>query len=210
VSPTALIVDYGGVLTTPLSATVDAWLAAERIEPERFRALMLEWFGPEAAHNIAHDLETGRISPAAFQPLYAAALARADGTLPDAEGLLDRMFAGFQTEHRIIDVLRAARKHGITTALLSNSWGFDYPREGWDGLFDAVVISGEVGMRKPDADIYLHTAATLDVAPQECVFVDDLSPNVKAAMAVGMVGVRHRDVETTITELEVIFDKPLR
>ncbi len=203
----ALIVDYGGVLTTPLSATVDSWLAAERIEPERFRELMREWFGPEAAPNIAHDLESGRITPADFQPQYAAALRRSDGTLPDADGLLERMFAGFQAESRMLDVLRAARGHGLRTALLSNSWGFEYPRQDWAELFDAVVVSGEVGMRKPEAGIYLHTAQLLGATPQECVFVDDLGPNVRAAVAVGMIGVRHRDVATTIEELEAIFDK---
>ncbi len=209
-TPTALIVDYGGVLTSPLSGTVDAWLAAERIPPDRFRTVMRAWFGPEAAPNIAHDLETGRITPADFQPRYAEALRCADGTLPDHEGLLERMFAGFQTEHRMLDVLRAARRSGLSTALLSNSWGFDYPREGWDGLFDAVVISGEVGMRKPEAEIYLHTAEVLGVAPADCVFVDDLGPNVRAAVAVGMIGIRHVDVETTIEELEAIFAKAFR
>ncbi|MBA2390334.1 MAG: HAD family phosphatase [Geodermatophilaceae bacterium] len=208
--PRALIVDYGGVLTTPLSATVGSWLDAERIDPERFHALMREWFGPEAAGNIAHDLEAGRITPAAFQPRYAEALRRADGTLPDAEGLLERMFAGFQTEHRMLDVLRAARRHDLRTALLSNSWGFDYPREGWDGLFDVVVISGEVGMRKPDADIYLHAARLLGMTPSDCVFVDDLGVNVRAAVRVGMIGVRHRDVDTTIEELEAVFDTSFR
>lgn len=205
-SPRALIVDYGGVLTTPLQATVGPWLAAERIDPERFAALMRDWLGADAAPNIAHDLETGRLQPAQFQHLFAAELRRPDGSVPAAEGLLERMFAGFRTEHGMHEVVQRARRHGLKTALLSNSWGFDYPRAGWDALFDVVVISGEVGLRKPDPQIYLHTAAELGLAPPECVFVDDLGPNVRAAAAVGMIGVRHRDLADTVSELEAIFD----
>ncbi|CAN5214417.1 hypothetical protein BH20ACT5_BH20ACT5_19710 [soil metagenome] len=206
--PGALIVDYGGVLTTPLSATVDPWLAAERIPPERFRALMRQWFAPDAAPSIAHDLEMGRLGAADFAPLFAAELRRADGTLPEHEGLLERMFAGFTADPAMLDVVRAAKRHGLRTALLSNSWGFDYPREGWAELFDAVVVSGEVGMRKPEPEIYRHTAAELGLDPGECVFVDDLRPNVAGAVAAGMIGVRHRDALTTAAELAAIFDLP--
>lgn len=206
--PRALIVDYGGVLTTPLRDTVDSWLADERIDPEQFRALMRQWFGPDAAASIAHDLETGRVSAADFQPQFAAALRRGDGTEPEAEGLLQRMFAGFAPDPQMFDVVRTARRHGLRTALLSNSWGFDYPREEWPRLFDAVVVSGEVGMRKPQPEIYLHAAAELGLAPQECVFVDDLAPNVRGAAAVGMIGVRHGDTATTAEELTAIFELP--
>jgi len=208
VSAQALIVDYGGVLTVPLRATIEPWLELDRIDPERFRTLMRQWFGPEAADNIGHDLETGRLPPAEFQQMFAEQLRRPDGTLPQPEGLLNRMFAGFTHDPAMTDVLRRARKHGLKTALLSNSWGFDYPREGWDDLFDAVVISGEVGLRKPDPEIYRLAAERLGVPPSQCVFVDDLTPNVRGAVAVGMIGVLHRDVPTTVGELEAIFGLP--
>lgn len=207
-SAQALIVDYGGVLTVPLRATIEPWLELDRIDPERFRTLMRQWFGPEAADNIGHDLETGRLPPAEFQQMFAEQLRRPDGTLPQPEGLLNRMFAGFTHDPAMTDVLRRARKHGLKTALLSNSWGFDYPREGWDDLFDAVVISGEVGLRKPDPEIYRLAAERLGVPPSQCVFVDDLTPNVRGAVAVGMIGVLHRDVPTTVGELEAIFGLP--
>jgi FMN phosphatase YigB (HAD superfamily) len=86
----------------------------------------------------------------------------------------------------------------------------DYPRDEWDGAFDVVVISGEVGMRKPEPAIYLHTATLLGLRPEECVFVDDLSPNVRGAVDVGMVGVRHVSPEQTIDELEALFGMSLR
>ena len=110
----------------------------------------------------------------------------------------------------MFDVVRRARRHGIRTGLLSNSWGNAYPRHEWDGLFDAVVISGEVGMRKPEPGIYRHTADLLGVEAVRCVFVDDLSPNVSGAANVGMVGVRHIAPEQTIDELEALFGLALR
>jgi len=85
----------------------------------------------------------------------------------------------------------------------------DYPREGWDELFDVTVISGEVGMRKPDADIYLLCAQRLELPPEACVFVDDLSPNVRGAAAVGMVGVLHRTYDETVAELQTLLDLDL-
>lgn len=206
----ALIVDYGGVLTNPLAEAMGDWLRSDRIDVERFRSLMRGWLSADSVRNIAHDLETGRLAPEEFERLFAAQLSRADGTTPEAEGLLARMFAGFRADTGMAGVVRRARQAGVRTGLLSNSWGFDYPRDGWAELFDATVISGEVGLRKPDPAIYLHTCAQLGVPPEACVFVDDLRPNVRAAVGVGMVGVHHTDVESTIGELEVLLDLPLR
>ncbi len=126
-----------------------------------------------------------------------------------ADGLLTRMFSGFSREPGMVSVLRRARAAGLKTALLSNSWGLDYPREDWHELFDVAVVSGEVGMRKPDHDIYRHVAKLLGVPPSACVFVDDLAPNVRGAVEVGMVGIHHRDTATTARELEALLGVPL-
>lgn len=209
--PAALIVDYGGVLTTPLADTVGAWMRSENVPPEVFAQLMHEWLGDGAAANPAHELETGRLTAAEFEVLLAQRLRGVDsGDGPAADGLLTRMFAGFRAAAGMYDVLRTARRHGLATALLSNSWGNEYDRDGWDDLFDVVVISGEVGLRKPDPAIYTHTARELALDPARCVFVDDLAVNVRGAAAVGMVGVHHTDVATTADELEAIFGLPFR
>jgi epoxide hydrolase-like predicted phosphatase len=110
----------------------------------------------------------------------------------------------------MLGVVRRAHASGLRTGLLSNSWGNDYPRDGWDELFDAVVISGEVGLRKPDPEIYALAAERLGVPAEETVFVDDLSTNVRAAAAAGMVGVHHTDPDRTISELEILFGRRLR
>lgn len=210
----ALIVDYGGVLTSPLQNTTDSWLDSDGIDPESFRQAMRDWlglsYGTDAADSPVHALERGEVEVPDFERELASRLATVDGRPVEAEGLLTRMFAGFGWEPQMAEALRHARAAGLATALLSNSWGLDYPREIWGDLFDVVVISGEVGMRKPEARIFHLTAQRLGLAPQACVFVDDLAPNVRGAAAVGMVGVHHVTPQQTIEELEALFGIRLR
>ena len=212
--PKALIVDWGGVLTTPLAASMGGWYSEEGIDGEEFAALMKEWLGSvagtDAVTNPVHDLETGRITAEEFGDRLAERMRRTDGSPLRAAGLVTRMFAGFTPEPAMGRVVLRAREHGLRTALLSNSWGLEYPREEWAAMFDLTVISGEVGLRKPDPEIYLLAASRLGVRPEECVFVDDLRPNAAAAAALGMVGVHHVDVDGTVAELERIFGVPLR
>jgi len=209
VSLLALLVDYGGVLTNDIADCVDEFCLAENIEPALYDAVMSEWLGDEAAalaHNPVALLERGEMSEDAFERELAARLQTRTGELIAAAGLLHRMFAGTRREPMMVSVVRRARAAGIRTALLSNSWHMDvYDRATWDEIFDAIVISGDVGMRKPDADIYLHTAALLGVGPTECVFVDDLAVNVRGAAAVGMVGILHVSAEATAAEVDALF-----
>jgi epoxide hydrolase-like predicted phosphatase len=207
------------VLTNPLPEFMAEWVKADGIDSGRFAELMRRWLGPGSDRNPVHDLETGRIGAAEFERLLAAELieqtpgqpgAAQPGAADRAAGMLTRMFSGMRVEASMVGVVRAARATGVRTGLLSNSWGLGYERDGWDTLFDAVVISGEVGLRKPDPAIYALAAQRLELPPEQIVFVDDLRPNVRAAVAAGMVGVQHVDVETTVSELEILFDTDLR
>lgn len=210
----ALIVDYGGVLTSPLQDSMQSWCEDDDIDLASFRRVLGDWLGPsygaEAASNPMHALERGEMAIPDFERELARRLTTHDGRELEPEGLLSRMFAGFRKQQPMFDVVRRARGEGLRTALLSNSWGMDYPREEWDELFDAVVISGEVGMRKPEPAIYRHAAAALGLDPGECVFVDDLGTNVKGAVAVGMVGVKFVSADQAIEELEALFGLVLR
>jgi putative hydrolase of the HAD superfamily len=203
-----LITDWGGVLTSPLSESIGAWLAADRINVDGYRTLMRAWV-TEAyngdGRNPIHGLEDGSLEPAEFERLLASELRTVDGGPVPSEGLIRRMFLTFEPVQQMYTALRRARHNGLRTALLSNSWGNDYPRELWGELFDAVVISSEVGMRKPDARIFHHAAGSLGLAPGECVFVDDIEHNIRAAEAVGMIGVHHVTPEQTLTALEELF-----
>jgi putative hydrolase of the HAD superfamily len=133
-------------------------------------------------------LETGRLA----EPEFERDLARRLGV--DAASLIDRLFAG------------SAPAAGVRTGLLSNSWGTRrYPRDLLAELFDAVTISGEVGLRKPTPEIYALAARRLGLAPSECVYVDDLPVNLGPAAALGMATVHHVTAAQTITELETLL-----
>ena len=162
-----------------------------------------------AAFTPVHRLERGEISPAEFERVLAGELG-ARGSRVEPEGLLDRMLGDLaELSDDMLGLVVRARRAGLCTALLSNSWGDHYPDALFQGLFDSVVISGRVRMRKPEERIFLHTARELGLAPGQCVMVDDLPGNVHAAVAAGMGGVLHRNYQQTAEELEILFGIPL-
>jgi epoxide hydrolase-like predicted phosphatase len=210
----AVIIDWGGVMTNPILETVNAWIEAEGIDRASYTAVMRPWvsqaYGPDGAGNPIHALERGECTNEEFERLLADQLVLADGGPVPADGLLTRMFAATLPDGAMQDMLRACRRAGFQTALLSNSWGGnDYPRHLFPELFDAVVISGEAGMRKPEPRIFLHAASLLGLVPAECIFIDDIEANVLAAEAVGMVGVHHREMRSTTERLSELLGIPL-
>ena len=209
-----VITDWGGVLTTPILTTVQAWIQADGIDWDSYLTVMRAWivdaYGPDASQNPVHALERGECSGAEFEQILAARLLRTDGGVVTADGLLQRMFAASTQVTAMYNTIRAVRAAGFRTALLSNSWGCDeYPRADFPGLFDAVVISGECGMRKPEQAIFLHAAKGLGLDPEQCVFIDDIEANVAAAAACGMTGVHHADAIQTAAALRDLLGVPL-
>ena len=198
-----LLVDFGGVLTTNVFDAFADFCRAEGLAPDTVRDRFMT--DPEA-RELLGNLETGRIDEAEFEPRFAALLGVAS-----AEGLIDRLFAGMLPEEAMLAAVRAARRAGVRTGLVSNSWGQErYDRASFPELFDAVVISGEVGMRKPEPEIYALAAERLGLEPERIVFVDDLPGNLKPAAAIGMATVLHRDAETTVPRLEGLLGVSLR
>jgi epoxide hydrolase-like predicted phosphatase len=195
---TGLIVDFGGVLTTDIFASFRAFCEAEGLEAETVRDRFLN--DPEA-RALLEALETGKLREAEFEPRFAAVLE------VESERLIDRLFGGMEPDHAMVDGVRAARTAGVRTGMLSNSWGEDrYDRDQLAELFDAWVISGEVGLRKPDPAIYALAAERLALPPEACVFVDDLPGNLKPARALGMATVVHRgDAAATLAEVSALL-----
>ena len=196
-----VISDWGGVLTPPLTDGIRAWLHADRIDADHYYEVMRPYFDGSLSDNPVHALERGEIDTDEFERDLASLLRSTHGGPVVADGLVSRMFSRFNPVHAMYDTLRSAREDGASTALLSNSWGNGYPREHFASTFDTVVISGEVGMRKPEERIYLHTCERMGLEPEDCVFIDDLEHNVRTAEALGMTGILHSDVTDTRREL---------
>jgi epoxide hydrolase-like predicted phosphatase len=193
-----LLIDWGGVLTTDLFASFASFCEAEGLDPAKVRDLFR---ADEAARDLLVDFECGRVDEPEFERRFAPMLGVGDA------GLVDRMFAGSGPDLEMLAAVKAARDGGILTGLISNSWGIDrYPQELMDDLFDGVVISGVVGIRKPAPAIYTMGAEAIGLPPSQCVFVDDLGFNLKPAKELGMATILHTDAQTTIAQLQELLD----
>jgi putative hydrolase of the HAD superfamily len=195
-SKRGLLVDFGGVLTTNVFESFRAFCIAEGLEPntikEKFRS-------DERALALLRQLEKGELTAQEFSPRFAAVVG-----VEDSNGLVERLFAGIGPDEAMLGAVREARAAGVRTGLISNSWGdgIAYDPALLDELFDAVVISGDVGLHKPQPEIFELGAERIGVPAGECVFVDDLKENIAGAEAVGMTGLLHRGSESTVPELE--------
>jgi putative hydrolase of the HAD superfamily len=198
-----LLVDFGGVLTTNVFDSFKTFARAEGLPDDAVKGIFRER-GDGLA--LLRRLEKGELTADEFSQRFAPLL----GVSPD--NLVERLFGGIGPDEPMLDAVRLARGAGIRTGLVSNSWGdgLAYDPALLEELFDAVVISGEVGLHKPQPEIFLLGAERIGVAPEECVFVDDLRENCEGAEAVGMTAVLHRGAESTVPELERLLGVELR
>jgi putative hydrolase of the HAD superfamily len=195
-SARALLVDFGGVLTTNVFESFRAFCDAEGLEPNTVKE-MFRSRGEGLA--LLRQLERGELTVEEFEPKFAAEL----GIAERAEGMVERLFAGVGPDERMVGAVRRVRESGLPTGLISNSWGrTTYDEALIEELFDAAVISGDVGLHKPEPEIFRLGAERVGVPPEDCVFVDDLRENCEGAEAVGMTAILHRGADSTLPELE--------
>jgi epoxide hydrolase-like predicted phosphatase len=197
-----LLIDWGGVLTTNLFVSFHAYCVRAGIDPAK---LVGRFKSDPEARELLIELETGKLAEDEFERRFAALL----DVAPD--GLIDGLFSGVHPDELMVDAVRRARRAGVRTALVSNSWGVHrYPRSMFAELFDGVVISAEEGIRKPSKRMYELGAQRAGVAPPECVYVDDLPFNLTPARELGMAVIHHTDSEQTVGVLERLLGIPLR
>jgi putative hydrolase of the HAD superfamily len=186
----ALITDFGGVLTSPLHEGFLAYQEESGVSLEQLGRAMARATEEHGDHPL-FALERGEITEIEFRARIEPHLE--DGF--DLTRLRTVYFERMEPNHAMIDLVRELRRRGVRTALLTNNvreweplWRSKLPEI--DELFEVVVDSAFVGMRKPDPAIYELTLERLGVGGEDCVFVDDLEPNCETARALGMLAVR--------------------
>jgi|SRR5688572_22941183 len=201
-----LICDFGGVLTTPLQEGFLAYQEESGVSLEELGKAM----GRAAEEHGEHPLfvlERGEISEREFRERIERHLE--DGF--DLARLRALYFERLEPNRPMIDFVRDVRERGVRAALLTNNvreweplWRSKLPEI--DELFDVVVDSAFVGLRKPDPAIFELTLAELGgVPPERCVFVDDLDVNCDAAGELGMAAVRFEDAGQAIPAIEAFL-----
>jgi putative hydrolase of the HAD superfamily len=196
----ALICDFGGVLTTPLEAAFLAYQDESGVSLEELGLAMGRAMEEHGDHPL-FVLERGEISESEFRERIEKHLAAGFDL-----GRLRRLyFERLEPNRPMIDFVRELRESGLRTALLTNNvreweplWRSKLPE--LDELFEVVVDSAFVGLRKPDPAIYELTLARLGggLAARDCVFVDDLDLNCETARSLGMTAVRFADAAQAI------------
>ena len=201
----ALISDFGGVLTTPLVQSFAALQERSGVGLEQLGAAMAR-VAREDGRNPLYELETGRLSEKDFLAALGGALRAETGRDVELRGFSDAYFANLHPNEELIAYLRSLRERGLRLALLTNNvreweplWRAKLPV---DELFELVVDSAFVGMRKPDPEIYELTLRRLNVAASACLFLDDLDVNVAAARELGMTAIQFHTTDQAIAEIE--------
>jgi putative hydrolase of the HAD superfamily len=199
---TAVLMDFGGVITTSVLQAFEEFGEFLGAPP----GLILELLGHDAAaRKLLVEHECGRIDAEVFDRGFADRL-RAHGVEVQPDRLSARMQAGLRSDEDTVRLIEELRAAGVPIALVSNAFGRDcYAGFDLDSLADVVVISSEVGVRKPSRRIYVFACERLGVDPRQTVMVDDLQQNLDGAARLGIAGVLHTDAADTRKQLSERF-----
>lgn len=202
---TTVISDFGGVLTTPLIQSFAAVQDETGVQFEELGNAMTRIQEEDGRHPL-FELETGRLSETDFLRKLGDALEPALGHRPQLHRFREIYFDALHPNEPMIDLMRRAKERGYRMGLLTNNvrewepvWRTMLPV---DEIFEVVVDSGFVGMRKPDREIYDLTLERMGgPSPPECLFIDDTDVNCDTARELGMSAVHYRDNNQAMTDI---------
>jgi putative hydrolase of the HAD superfamily len=212
--PLAVLWDFGGVI---LSSPFEAFNRYERDAglPEDF-IRMLNARNPDT--NAWAKMERSEVSLNGFVTLFETE-AQEQGHRLDGWQVL-RSISG-DIRPQMVEALRRCKKMFRVACITNNMKAGEGPGMARSTdkakavaevmtLFEHVIESSKVGVRKPDPRIYQHACDLLGVPPEACVYLDDLGINLKPALALGMRTIKVGDPDVAINELQAIVGFPLR
>ncbi len=201
----AVVCDFGGVLTTPLLGAFAAFQDSHGVPLEAFGGA-LAWIEARDGENPLFALETGEMAEADFVARLEDAVEAQLGRRVEMGGFSEAYFANLHPNAELIDLMADLRRRGYRMAILTNNvreweplWRAKLPVE---EIFELVVDSGFVGMRKPDPAIYRLTLERLGAEAERTLFVDDTEANIDAARELGFVAVHFRTTEQAVADIE--------
>jgi len=203
----ALLMDFGGVLTTPGRAHLDVFCQEEDIDETQLKGFLGRCYRAPTDDDPLALLETGRLSLADFETTMAQRLSARFGRPISPRGLAARLQGDLSIEWPMVREVHRLREAGVATAMVSNSWSDDQYPEAVLAAFDVVVLSRHVGVRKPDRQFLDLALGRLATRPETCVFVDDIGVNCEVAASLGMQVLHHREPAQTLAALAAAFGR---
>jgi putative hydrolase of the HAD superfamily len=201
----AIISDFGGVLTTPLLESFAGLMQESGVSLESVGKAMAT-IAERQGSNPLFELETGRVTEAAFMGALSEELSAEHGSEVALDGFGERYFRHLRPNEPMIEFMRELRGRGYKMAICTNNireweahWRAMLPV---DEIFDVVVDSAFVGSRKPEPRIYEITLERLDASPNEALFIDDVEVNCEGARKLGIEAIRFRSTEQAIENTE--------
>lgn len=201
----AVVFDFGGVLTTSPREALASWANSLQVHRDSFSTVMRSWMSAEATPDSpVHLMERGQLTGIEFNAALRRELRTSSGQPLTPANYLAQIFELIHPEPAMHTLLNELRSSGVGLALLSNSWDNEYPAD-LLAVFDAVILSGETGLRKPEHEIFLLTLDQLGIGAEQAILIDDNRHNIAAAQNLGMAGILHTTPTETIQELREIF-----
>jgi putative hydrolase of the HAD superfamily len=205
----AVIFDFGGVILTSPFESFARYEAANGLPDGFIRGLN----ATDPDTNAWARLERNEVDIAGFVELFEAEAVVAGHPIDGRQVLA---MLGGELRPEMVEALRRCHDRLKTAMLTNNFVAVDAIERGAGpmadvlGLFDVVVESSRVALRKPDPAIYRLVCGELGIEPEEAVFLDDLGINLKPARAMGMTTIKVVDPDQAIADLEAVVGFTLR
>jgi putative hydrolase of the HAD superfamily len=205
----AVVSDFGGVLTSPLLEGFARIQADTGVPAEAFGLALARSAAANGGTNPLFELEVGAISEREFLTTLERELDVVLEHPVTLHGFGERYMGALTANAALFAHYRALHERGVRLAMLTNNvreweplWRTKLPI---DEIFETVVDSAFVGVRKPDPAIYAIVLERLALPAEACVLVDDIGVNIEAARALGFATVHFHDTDQAIDALDALL-----